>query len=308
MLNSSSNIEKGLLNRKGNRITISLQKKLKSDGDLKCFPPESQSASNSQDWAGKNRAACFTSTEDLRLPDIMSIVRAVKFPSLQIGMKFLIKAMDSKDDTTVPVSARHSKVPVSVRQLLGFHLDSETGQRPESAVTTLSNSTVDTSKMSNAIEDDLLTDHKTSEWNSVEEALKMAGLFSETPPNSPYRQIQRIQQNVIALTWLLNRHLALQPIGDTERKISAKDVNEMQKPLQIREEKYEISAVKSHTVNDQSEPSVHDSSCDISNATLHDETAAVGIPHKSHSMGMYNNSDNTATEEMKKSPPMTSLN
>ncbi|KAG0487512.1 hypothetical protein HPP92_009607 [Vanilla planifolia] len=270
--------------------------------------------------------------------------------------------------------------------------DSETGQRPESAVTTLSNSTVDTSKMSNAIEDDLLTDHKTSEWNSVEEALKMAGLFSETPPNSPYRvceesnlqeaargdikeeegpatdsvveafpsrdsksesSIQQIPENtaecdcinvVVEPPFSSSNPLEIQKESESEKslmvvsmdnpapttkyegernddpyleerqvmqgpnkqhlvnQISAKDVNEMQKPLQIREEKYEISAVKeSHTVNDQSEPSVHDSSCDISNATLHDETAAVGDTSQSHSMGNVQlNSDNTATEEMKK--------
>ncbi|KAG0487511.1 hypothetical protein HPP92_009606 [Vanilla planifolia] len=99
----SPNVQKRDCIRKRETESLYPTKKLKSDGRSKIFPPESQSASNSQDWAGKNRGGSmlYVKTEELETADIMSIVRETDCSSqdLQIGMKFSNKAMDSKDGT-----------------------------------------------------------------------------------------------------------------------------------------------------------------------------------------------------------------
>lgn len=64
--------------------------------------------------------------------------------------------------------------------------DIATGDKQESAETNVSSSTLPASEVSVGVLGETIFYPKAGGWSNVEEALKMAGLFSDSPPNSPY--------------------------------------------------------------------------------------------------------------------------
>ncbi|PKU67697.1 uncharacterized protein At4g10930 [Dendrobium catenatum] len=68
----------------------------------------------------------------------------------------------------------------------GTKSDTETDNNPESAERNVSNSTLPASEVSNEALGERSFSPKVGGWSNVEEALKLAGLFSDSPPSSPY--------------------------------------------------------------------------------------------------------------------------
>ncbi|KAH0451012.1 hypothetical protein IEQ34_021704 [Dendrobium chrysotoxum] len=68
----------------------------------------------------------------------------------------------------------------------GTKSDTEADNKPESSERNVSNSTLPTSEVSNEALGERSFSPKVGGWSNVEEALKMAGLFSDSPPSSPY--------------------------------------------------------------------------------------------------------------------------
>lgn len=79
--------------------------------------------------------------------------------------------------------------------------DIETDNKPESAGTSVSGSTLSTSEVSIGVLRETIFYPKADEWSNVEEALKMAGLFSDSPLSSPsatkdFNEDESTQENV----------------------------------------------------------------------------------------------------------------
>ncbi|KAI0492554.1 hypothetical protein KFK09_026827 [Dendrobium nobile] len=68
----------------------------------------------------------------------------------------------------------------------GTKSDTETDNNTESAERNVSNSTLPASEVSNEALGERSFSPKVGGWSNVEEALKLAGLFSDSPPSSPY--------------------------------------------------------------------------------------------------------------------------
>lgn len=64
--------------------------------------------------------------------------------------------------------------------------DTETDIKPESTETNVASSTLPTLEICNKVSGEGNISSKDCGWSNVEEALKMAGLFSDSPPSSPY--------------------------------------------------------------------------------------------------------------------------